>query len=223
MSYILAMKILGCVYLFADGAVTHQVLDPSSIERPEHTAFGERTFVEQSGVVTDGLLKLVNFGDTAIAFCGSVVRARLVLSKFRELRSHGLNPREAIEAAVREYPKIHPHQEMTLFVTFFENERQRLLSYNQSPDGTHADQWQEHDDNSGNDDNATGGTGFCLLQSGSAPPFHNFMSAAMIKEIAQCARFPRLCKALILSVLQSYGTHDYLMARRWGIVHRDSR
>ncbi len=199
MTYILGWKTGSAVYLAADSAIEHKQstnpTNPTRVSQSITSSFGERSVYEPQRTVIEGVQKLINLGDAAVAICGDYGLCREVVTTFKDALSIVDDPRMALEVAVKSNgPFNDPNRQVHLIVAFPESPKPALLAFNIEKDQIIHEVQTDH-----------------LVQFGSIDPAHKSVSPQMIKRLRSLDFQSDQLLVCTLAFLQSYGIHSYLL------------
>jgi hypothetical protein len=133
MTYILGWKFGHYAYVVADTALTlirptrH---DSERVVADRTTSFGELNVCETQRVVSEGVLKLINMDQLAVAFCGDIPAAQSVVEALAFGLQQGVPPRKALEQALLSNGPFGSNKQINLIVSIPASPEPVLLAFN---------------------------------------------------------------------------------------------
>ena len=192
MTYILGWKWQGSAYLCADTAVTEPGDGPKPSQR---SSYGERSFSDTKRTVHEGVMKLFHLGNVAVALCGDIQNARAFIEELSERLKSGQPSIDALGKTVANRTPIDKRAEFKLLIVVNGQEDRRLFAFNMNGDQA----LTESQDGQ-------------LVQFGSIPGHMAGMTQQWLDALVRhFAADSDSMLAISVSMLQSYGVHDYLM------------
>ncbi len=132
MTYIVGWKKKAAAFLCADSVVT--VTNPSTPLRFELSSFGERHVLTKQESISEGLLKIINLGSVAVAYCGNVGFNRGICGLIATELHRGSCPRDAFVTAIKSSLPVPPGIDTGLLAVFVEDSKPVFLAFNEYND-----------------------------------------------------------------------------------------
>lgn len=201
MTYLMAWKIGGFIYLLADTAETTPWRDP--IPRSS-TSFGEASVSQPHESVHEGALKLLNFERAVIGMAGDASKARSIAATFKEALRYTDTPRAAFDYAITSNAPfdLDPQRSCTVVIAFPNTPTPTLLSFNLNGD---LNTIEHHED--------------CFLAIGSMPQKYKEISLHILEEGAHhFHNEPAQFLISVLAIIQSLVMREYLLEKGIGGV-----
>ncbi len=195
MTYVVAVKCGNSVLLAADTVVT--ATSPFGIDHEagvSRTSFGELSISEENRFVSESSLKIFHLGKIAVAFSGNVATGQSVLEELRFEIEATPNPREAVVKCVKRLESSTLRRIATFAVGIPSKAGVSLLVF---------DSVNREIRESANNE---------VLQLGSMPAhFRQCTNSFMDKFVPYLQTSPNRLLAVLLGILQSYGTFSHLL------------
>lgn len=202
MTYCVAWKAFGCVFIFADSILTGPA---ESVEAAhvKHTSFreleGPNRFSGATLFCEEGGFKIREFNGVAVTYAGSLRVALAMLDVIQQCFDYGQSARKSLESALASVQPVNPVEDTTVLLGCNEKNKARLFRLDTSGTGS-IDEIEE------------------LCQIGSIAECHRQNVGNMIREIRNEieGRYrpehhtQKSILSRILALLQSLGVHDVL-------------
>lgn len=130
MTFCVAWKALGCVFIFADSVLTGPA-ESAEAAHGEHTSFREIQGPNSFGGATlfceEGGFKIREFNGVAVTYAGSCGVALAMLDVIQQCFDYGRSARESLESALASVQPVNPGEDTTLLLGCNEENTARLF------------------------------------------------------------------------------------------------